>query len=79
MNIIVTMSVCRSSGYTALDDEFQVSDADWKWLLAHTEYNESELQAMLNGTNSWFNVLTLQPSNRLQRGISRRRYLQTPV
>ena len=71
---------CRSSGYTALDDEFQVSDADWKWLLAHTEYNDSELQAMLNGIYQVMVQCTdFTTKCRLQRGISRRGYLQTPV
>ena len=38
-----------------LDEEFQVSDADWKWLLAHTEFNEVELQDMLSG-NSIYSI-----------------------
>ena len=41
-----------------LDEEFQVSDADWKWLLAHTEFNEVELQDMLSG-NSLIYTLNL--------------------
>ena len=26
-----------------------MSDADWNWLLCHTEYNDAELQSMLQG------------------------------
>lgn len=36
-------------GYEPLDEEFQVTDADWKWLLTHTEYTEPELRDMLHG------------------------------
>merc|ERR1712241_528656 len=42
-------AVCGGQSYVQLDEEFQVSDADWKWLLAHTEFNEVELQDMLSG------------------------------
>ena len=41
--------IFRGQGYSALDDEFQVSDADWNWLLSHTEYNDNELQTMFHG------------------------------
>ena len=45
-----------------LDEEFQVSDADWKWLLAHTEFNEVELQDMLSGNSLIYtlNLVTLR-------------------
>ena len=39
----------RRGGYEPLDEEFQVTDADWKWLLTHTEYTEPELRDMLHG------------------------------
>ena len=39
----------RSQSYVQLDEEFAVSDADWKWLISHTEYTEQELQSMLFG------------------------------
>ena len=39
----------RRGGYEPLDEEFQVTDADWKWLLTHTEYTEPELRNMLHG------------------------------
>ena len=32
-----------------LDNEFLVSDSDWKWLLAHTDYREAELNDLLQG------------------------------
>ena len=43
--------ICSGQSYVQLDEEFQVSDADWKWLLAHTEFNEVELQDMLSGNS----------------------------
>ena len=36
-------------GYEPLDDEFPVTDSDWKWLVTHTEYTEQELRDMLHG------------------------------
>ena len=41
--------ILRSQSYVKLDEEFAVSDADWKWLISHTEYTEQELQSMLFG------------------------------
>ena len=40
---------CSGKSYSHLDEEFQVSDADWNWLLSHTEFNDAELQTMLHG------------------------------
>ena len=36
-------------GYEPLDEEFPVTDSDWKWLVTHTEYTEQELRDMLHG------------------------------
>ena len=36
-----------------------MSDADWKWLLAHTEFNEVELQDMLSGNSVIYYTLYL--------------------
>ena len=36
-------------GYEPLDEEFPVTDSDWKWLVTHTEYTEQELGDMLHG------------------------------
>lgn len=44
-------------GYEPLDEEFQVTDADWKWLLTHTEYVEQELRDMLHGQKINLNIL----------------------
>jgi len=46
-------SVCGTDQYNSLEDEeFKLSDDDIKWLLAHTEYDEKELNQLLAGFRS---------------------------
>ena len=53
----------RRGGYEPLDEEFQVTDADWKWLLTHTEYTEPELRDMLHGEELCTSPISSSSSN----------------
>ena len=46
--ILMILTHLRHS-YVELDEEFVVSDSDWKWLLSHTEYSQQDLQCLLQG------------------------------
>ena len=59
-----------------------MSDADWKWLLAHTEFNEVELQDMLSGNSVIYSKsgdVTDVAVSRFPDRVPRRRHLQAPA
>ena len=50
------INVFLRGGYEPLDQEFPVTDSDWKWLVTHTEYTEQELRDMLHGLRYYVNI-----------------------
>ena len=61
-----------------------MSDADWKWLLAHTEFNEVELQDMLSGNTVIYSKSgdvtdDADAVSRFPDRVPRRRHLQAPA
>ena len=55
-----------------------MSDSDWKWLLAHTEYSEGELNDMLVGISNSQCHMT-HALCRVPGRIPRRRHLSPSV
>ena len=76
---IKTNYLTHRSAYVELDEEFKVSDSDWKWLLSHTDYTEGELNDMLYGNSDQRPNQDTTALLRFQRRVSRRRDLPPPV
>ena len=51
IRLVMCNIVYLRHSYVELDEEFLVSDSDWKWLLNHTEYSEPELHQLLQGSD----------------------------